>query len=38
VRDYAMRKGVSDEEALRIGMQEKSQEFAADGARIYHEV
>ena len=38
VRDYAAQKGISDEEALKLGMQEKSQEFAADGARIYRKV
>ena len=38
VRDYANAKGVAEEEALKIGMDEKSQEFLQDGAAIYHEV
>ena len=31
-------KGIAEEEALKIGMDEKSQEFLQDGAAIYHEV
>ncbi len=38
VRNYAAEKGIADEEALKIGMDEKSQEFLKDGAAIYHEV
>ncbi|MSR16381.1 MAG: phosphomethylpyrimidine synthase ThiC [Methylococcaceae bacterium] len=38
VRNYAAAKGIADEEALKIGMDEKSQEFLKDGAAIYHEV
>ncbi len=38
VRDYANAKGIAEEEALKIGMDEKSQEFLQDGAAIYHEV
>jgi phosphomethylpyrimidine synthase len=38
VRDYANAKGVAEEEALKLGMDEKSQEFLQDGAAIYHEV
>ncbi|MGI9080371.1 MAG: phosphomethylpyrimidine synthase ThiC, partial [Acidimicrobiales bacterium] len=35
VRDYAAKLGVSDEEALAAGMEEKSVEFVAGGAEIY---
>ena len=38
VRIYAAEKGVADEEAIKLGMDEKSQEFLNDGAKIYHEV
>ncbi len=38
VRNYAEEKGVTDEEALQIGMKEKSHEFLEEGAAIYHEV
>ena len=38
VRNYAAAKGIADEEALKIGMDEKSQEFLNEGAAIYHEV
>ncbi len=39
VRNYAAEKGIADEaEALKIGMDEKSQEFLKEGAEIYHEV
>jgi len=38
VRNYAEEKGVTDEEALQIGMQEKSHEFLEEGAAIYKEV
>ena len=38
VRNYAAAKGIAEEEALKIGMDEKSQEFLQDGAAIYHEV
>lgn len=38
VRNYAAAKGIADEEALKIGMDEKSQEFLEEGAAIYHEV
>ncbi|MDZ7805373.1 phosphomethylpyrimidine synthase ThiC [Thiohalophilus sp.] len=36
VRDYAAKLGVSEEEALEKGMQEKSVEFVETGAEIYH--
>jgi len=36
VRNYAAEKGIADEEALKIGMDEKSQEFLNKGAAIYH--
>ncbi len=35
VRDFAANQGVSDEEALEKGMQEKSLEFVAKGGEIY---
>ncbi len=35
VRDYAAKLGVSDEEALSAGMEEKSVEFVAGGAEVY---
>jgi phosphomethylpyrimidine synthase len=39
VRDYAEAKGIKDaEEALAIGMEEKSKQFVEEGADIYHKV
>nr|WP_296749613.1 phosphomethylpyrimidine synthase ThiC [Thioalkalivibrio sp.] len=38
VRDYAAKKGLSEQEALEKGMQEKAAEFVTEGARIYREV
>jgi phosphomethylpyrimidine synthase len=38
VREYAARKGVSEQEALEKGMQEKAAEFVTRGAEIYREV
>jgi phosphomethylpyrimidine synthase len=38
VRDYAAKQGVSEQEALERGMQEKAAEFVTEGARIYREV
>ncbi len=35
VRDYAARQGLSEEEALEKGMQEKAVEFVSQGAEIY---
>jgi phosphomethylpyrimidine synthase len=35
VRDYAAKLGVSDEEALKKGMEVKSVEFVKRGAEIY---
>jgi phosphomethylpyrimidine synthase len=35
VRDYAATLGVSEQEALRVGMDEKSKEFAAKGGEFY---
>ena len=35
VRAYAAKLGLSEEEALKKGMQEKSEEFIAKGAEIY---
>jgi phosphomethylpyrimidine synthase len=37
VRDYAAKLGLSDEEALRKGMQEKSAEFKQTGSQVYSE-
>ncbi len=36
VRDYAAKQGVSEDEALAKGMQEKSVEFVKSGAKVYH--
>jgi phosphomethylpyrimidine synthase len=38
VRDYAAAKGLAEEEALKKGMEEKSEQFLKEGAAIYHEV
>jgi phosphomethylpyrimidine synthase len=38
VRDYARTKGVEDEQALTLGMQEKSKEFVEAGAEVYHKL
>ncbi|MCB1224721.1 MAG: hypothetical protein KDK99_02810 [Verrucomicrobiales bacterium] len=35
VRKYAAEHGVSDDEALRAGMDEKSKEFVVAGAEVY---
>lgn len=35
VRKYAAEQGVSDDEALKAGMEQKAQEFAEAGAEIY---
>jgi phosphomethylpyrimidine synthase len=35
VRKYAAEHGVGEVEALELGMKEKSEEFLADGARVY---
>jgi phosphomethylpyrimidine synthase len=35
VRDYAAKQGVSEAEALRKGMEEKSKEFVESGSKIY---
>ena len=38
VREYAAEKGIKDEEALKQGMDEKSEQFLKEGADIYHKV
>jgi len=38
VREYAASKGVTEEEALKQGMQEKAIEFVKKGAEVYHKV
>jgi phosphomethylpyrimidine synthase len=38
VRDYAAKKGISDEEALTKGMQEKSIEFIKKGSQVYQKI
>ena len=38
VRDYANSKGVAEDEALKLGMDEKSKQFIQEGADIYHKV
>jgi len=35
VRDYASERGLNEQEAVRVGMQEKAGEFAAKGREIY---
>ena len=35
VREYAAKQGVSEEEALTKGMEEKASEFVEQGAEIY---
>ncbi len=35
VRKYAAEQGMSEEEALKKGMEEKSKEFVENGAEIY---
>ncbi|WP_005031960.1 phosphomethylpyrimidine synthase ThiC [Holophaga foetida] len=37
VREYAKSHGMSEEEALKAGLQEKAQEFEATGAEVYRE-
>ena len=38
VRDFAARQGISAEDALQKGMEEKSAEFVRKGAKVYQEV
>jgi phosphomethylpyrimidine synthase len=38
VRDYAAEKGISDQDALKKGMEEKSIEFVKKGSEVYHKV
>ena len=38
VRDYAAKKGISDQEALEKGMEEKSIEFVKKGAEVYQKI
>jgi phosphomethylpyrimidine synthase len=38
VRDYARTKGVQEEQALKLGMQEKSKEFVEAGSEVYHKL
>ena len=38
VRDFAAGKGVSEDEAIEVGMREKSEEFQDSGGEIYHAV
>jgi phosphomethylpyrimidine synthase len=35
VRDYAKAHNVSDEQAIELGMKEKSAEFVASGSEVY---
>ena len=37
VRDYAAEHGVEETAALQEGMAEKSAEFRAQGAQVYHQ-
>jgi phosphomethylpyrimidine synthase len=36
VREYAKTHGLTEEDALAAGMEEKAKEFEATGAEIYH--
>ena len=36
VRDYAQKQGVSEQDALKRGMEQKAVEFVRKGAEIYH--
>jgi phosphomethylpyrimidine synthase len=38
VRDYARTKGIEEEQALSLGMKEKSKEFVEAGAEVYHKL
>ena len=38
VREYAAKKGIKEEQALKKGMDEKSEQFLNEGADIYHKV
>jgi len=38
VRDYAAKKGISDQEALEKGIEEKSIEFVKKGAEVYQKI
>jgi phosphomethylpyrimidine synthase len=38
VRDYAAKKGIEEQAALAIGMEEKAEEFKKGGAQIYQDV
>jgi phosphomethylpyrimidine synthase len=35
VRQYAAEQGIAEEEALALGMEEKSREFVEKGAEVY---
>ena len=35
VRKYAAEQGIAEEEALKMGMEEKSKEFVSKGAEVY---
>ena len=35
VRDYAAKQGITEEEAIKVGMQEKAVEFVKKGAEVY---
>ena len=38
VRDYAAEKGLSEQDALQKGMQEKAIEFVKKGSEVYQKV
>ncbi len=38
VRKYAAEQGITEEEALKRGMEEKSKEFVEKGAEVYAKV
>lgn len=38
LREYAVKKGVSEQEAISIGLEEKAKEFISSGSEIYKEI
>jgi len=37
VRDYARQKGLADQSAITVGLEEKAREFRAAGSKVYQE-
>ncbi|MBW7940685.1 MAG: phosphomethylpyrimidine synthase ThiC, partial [Candidatus Omnitrophica bacterium] len=38
VREFASRKGIAEDEALRVGLEEKAKEFTSFGGEVYKKV